>query len=285
MTNGIGLRIDLGKDDVKQSIRNGSLWKDLLAYREGGFLMGAGSPAGADTEANAPQTGIVQGHAYSLLDVQEVDGNKLMQLRNPWGRKEWTGAWSDHSPLWTKRIKSIVKYKDADDGSFWMSFQDFVANFEDVYVCRFFDANHGWQPALSHRGSWVKGQNAGGCTNYPSCVTSPQYGLQLSARGQVVLTLSQDDVRSTGRKFCAIAIEVYDNGGERVTHRKQGKLVATNLESYILRREVSVQFELPPKPYPYTVLLSTFYENKESNFVTMCYSKVACEYTLLPPAE
>lgn len=29
----------------------------------------------------------------------------LIKLRNPWGKKEWIGEWSDGSPSWTKEIK------------------------------------------------------------------------------------------------------------------------------------------------------------------------------------
>ena len=45
----------------------------------------------------------VSGHAYSLLDLQEVDGVKLVQARNPWGTFEWTGKWSDDdTKSWTE---------------------------------------------------------------------------------------------------------------------------------------------------------------------------------------
>ena len=33
--------------------------------------------------------GIVTGHAYSILQVYEADGLRLLELRNPWGRGEW----------------------------------------------------------------------------------------------------------------------------------------------------------------------------------------------------
>jgi hypothetical protein len=105
--------------------------------------MGAGSPAGSDSESNASKFGIVQGHAYSLLEAAEVDGIQFLHLRNPWGRKEWTGDYSDSSPLWTKRLKAKLNYVNADDGSFWMTFQDFTRHFEDIYVCCFFEK--GWQ--------------------------------------------------------------------------------------------------------------------------------------------
>ena len=46
--------------------------------------------------------GIIQNHAYSLLGHAEVGANgkvvRLMKMRNPWGRGEWTGDWSDNSP-------------------------------------------------------------------------------------------------------------------------------------------------------------------------------------------
>lgn len=41
--------------------------------------------------------------------------------------------------------------------------------------------------------------------------------------------------RGTGVKLAAIAIEVYSNGGKRVTRRRTGNLVATNPEGYIFR--------------------------------------------------
>ena len=60
---------------------NRSLWEKLIKFTERGCLMGAGSPEGKD---NRVVDGIVQGHAYAILDVQECDGNCLLQLKNPW---------------------------------------------------------------------------------------------------------------------------------------------------------------------------------------------------------
>lgn len=70
--------------------------------------MGAGSPQGSDRDVS--RLGIVFGHAYSILNVLEIDGNKLIQLRNPWGDEtEWKGAWSDTSKDWTEKRKRMLE--------------------------------------------------------------------------------------------------------------------------------------------------------------------------------
>ena len=55
--------------------------------------------------------GLVDGHAYSLISAKEIttlEGKtvRLCLIRNPWGKKEWQGAWSDKSPLWNDHTKA-----------------------------------------------------------------------------------------------------------------------------------------------------------------------------------
>lgn len=68
------------------------------------------------------------GHAYSILDLTVYKGEKLIQLRNPWGTMEWKGAWSDKSAKWTPEARAALNYgeeKDKDDGIFWMPYDTF----------------------------------------------------------------------------------------------------------------------------------------------------------------
>lgn len=74
--------------------------------------------------------GIIQGHAYTILDSKEVinkEGQKerIIQIRNPWGEFEWKGDWGDDSNKWTPKLKKECKLVKADDGIFWMSVLDF----------------------------------------------------------------------------------------------------------------------------------------------------------------
>jgi hypothetical protein len=47
--------------------------------------MGAGSPENPRGDLEVSNNGIVQGHAYSVFDVQVLDSDKLLQLKNPHG--------------------------------------------------------------------------------------------------------------------------------------------------------------------------------------------------------
>ena len=74
-------------------------------------------------------SGLVHGHAYSVLKVVEVDGVRLVACRNPWGTDaEWNGPWSDRSSEW-RCNPSIAKALNVDfqtEGTFWMDYEDWM---------------------------------------------------------------------------------------------------------------------------------------------------------------
>ena len=57
---------------------------------------------------------------------------RLVKIRNPWVEREWTGDWSDHrddKDEWktvSEDEKNRIGYTNENDGSFWMTFQDWV---------------------------------------------------------------------------------------------------------------------------------------------------------------
>lgn len=66
--------------------------------------------------------GIQERHAYSIMEAREIevgDGKKplrLLKLRNPWGKTEWNGAWSDGSKEWTGEMLKKLDHTFGDDG-------------------------------------------------------------------------------------------------------------------------------------------------------------------------
>eukprot|EP00578_Thalassiosira_sp_NH16_P010871 CAMPEP_0181122174 /NCGR_PEP_ID=MMETSP1071-20121207/25161_1 /TAXON_ID=35127 /ORGANISM="Thalassiosira sp., Strain NH16" /LENGTH=458 /DNA_ID=CAMNT_0023207103 /DNA_START=258 /DNA_END=1635 /DNA_ORIENTATION=- len=138
---------------TKEKYSDEQLWTLLKKYDRQKALMSASigkmdyrKTDGPSGEQMLKREGLVAGHAYSVIQAREVsDGMmagtgpafKLLQLRNPWGTFEWKGAWSDKSKEWDKHpgIKKKVKQVDADDGTFWMTFEDFAKVYTRVNVC------------------------------------------------------------------------------------------------------------------------------------------------------
>lgn len=83
--------------------------------------------------------GLVKNHDYSLIEIHEIiykgQNLRLLKLRNPWGKVEWKGDWSDSSRLWTPELRQMLGCDVADDGFFFMTYKDFLQNFDGISIC------------------------------------------------------------------------------------------------------------------------------------------------------
>ncbi|KAK3262125.1 hypothetical protein CYMTET_29002 [Cymbomonas tetramitiformis] len=124
-----------------RSFNTNSFWKKLVTYDEKDYIMTLASH-GQDEYSeggSGPQekTGLVGGHAYSLIAVKEVGRFRLLNVRNPWGSFEWGGDWSDGSPLWDQypEVKEAIDPSmDFTDGDFWMDYDTALEKFSMVTV-------------------------------------------------------------------------------------------------------------------------------------------------------
>ena len=102
-----------------------NLWKKMLDSKNKGYVMTAGTSADV---YNLPieEKGLAPGHAYTVIDLLEINGEKVLRLRNPWGNGEYTGDWSDSSKKWTAELKKKYNFLKKDDGDFHMAYEDYL---------------------------------------------------------------------------------------------------------------------------------------------------------------
>ncbi|CAE7429994.1 ADL1 [Symbiodinium sp. CCMP2592] len=252
--------------DLEAEINDGTMWAKLLSLVKDGHLLGCGSGSGKDTDIS--DMGIVKGHAYSLLRVEEVEGNRLVQLRNPWGSTEWKGKWSDgDKDSWTQKMKKKLGYVNANDGSFWMAFEDFVNHYRCVYICRLFDDS--WNRVFVNS-EW-RGETAGGCRNYPTYDKNPKIQLSIKGRVNLILTLEQADSRGgfDGDEEIPIGFRVYRD-------RSLSGNGVCGTSTYAYDRELCVDVELTENTAgPYIILPTTFKPNMERGFILKAFWKGA----------
>ena len=115
-----------------------SLYTKIENSNEEGAVMGCGSFQSATGRDDTKNRGnIVFSHAYTLMDAKSIkdDDIYLLKIRNPWGKVEWNGAWSDSSDLWTNNYKNYFGLESKEDGMFFMSIDDYVLNYAETHIC------------------------------------------------------------------------------------------------------------------------------------------------------
>jgi len=184
-----------------------TIWKKMLKCEKKNYAMtcGAGDFFMSLSRSNSFQggydmvnsKGLVGSHAYSLLGAYEVQSKrgkvKLLKLRNPWGKTEWNGAWSDNSSEWDEGLKRTLMPEKKDDGVFFIEYSDFLKYFTDIQFCFVNDSFK-----YSHILTQSESKHAG------------YFRFTITQAGKYYFTINQESKRkfsSTGRdKYATVTI-------------------------------------------------------------------------------
>ncbi|KIY01600.1 uncharacterized protein Z520_03152 [Fonsecaea multimorphosa CBS 102226] len=169
-----------------------AFWREELMQVGKKFLFGCATGFYANwldtTRAPREREGISEGHAYSIMDAREINGERLLKLRNPWGKKEWTGRWSDGSSEWTPEWMQLLDHKFGNDGIFWISYDDLLKKYQH------FDRTRIFGPEWNVTQCWTS-VNVSWSAEYHST----KFSLTLEEKAPVVIVLAQlDDTYFSG---------------------------------------------------------------------------------------
>ncbi|CAG8663041.1 10485_t:CDS:2, partial [Scutellospora calospora] len=241
--------------------------------------------------------GLVVGHAYGITNIQVLRVGStfkkneiiLVRLHNPWGEVEWNGPWSDKSPKWNDISNSNRKqlgFTIADDGDFWMSFQDFISNFSTLTICRCINTSlltfgRRWHGVM-FRGEWsIENETAGGCiNNAETFYQNPQYSIRIHKPTFLIISLMQQDnhVEIGAEKITIgfILLKVELNRKYRIhkpTYETAGRV------TYINIREVTERIFL--KPGHYILIPSSYDVGEEGSYFMRLFSSNSINIRLL----
>ena len=239
-------KYNLKDPDTASLVDSGEFWTMLIKYHKQGNLLGcANAVKNSDGEQHQEMAseGIWNNHAYGILDVREIKGLKLVRIRNPWGEGEWKGAFADEDEEWDKHrgLKDELNYEFGRDGTWWMTYEDWLKHYNKLYVGRVFSEK--WQK-YSIDGKWG-GKTAGGPA--PSQIdrdeetsqnikldsddkwfNNPQYRITVYKKTQVFISLMQEDQKLSGKPYmpCNFLVVKTNDKRNRIWEKDKDEVIA-----------------------------------------------------------
>ncbi|KAK4081135.1 uncharacterized protein Triagg1_2667 [Trichoderma aggressivum f. europaeum] len=207
-------------------------WKEELLKVNQDFLFGCST--GVWGVNWGERKGILELHSYSIQKAVDIDGNRLLRLKNPWGKGEWKGPWSDGSKEWTPEWLEKLDHRFGDDGDFWIAYEDLLQKYQAFERTRLFDET--WQVSQI----WTT-------VNVPWMLDyhDTHFSLSITKPGPVVIVLAQLDDRYFrglhGQYRFELAFRVHKAGHEDYLVRSQAP--------YRMRRSVNVELDLEAGEY------------------------------------
>lgn len=234
-------------------------WDEELSRANKDRLFGC-SFNGLDSTRNGVSDTKVQGlignHAYSVLRAVEVKGKRFVVVRNPWGKSEWTGRWSDGSKEWTQEWLEALPalgHQFGDDGRFVMEYSDWLECFAQIDRTILFDSS--WMMSSQ----WLQ-------VTAPPLPAAWSYGdvsftFAIPARTNAVIVLSQLDTRYyrdvAGRATWTMDFTLVKEG--------EKEPLAESAHSEFFLRSVHLEIELEAGTYTVYVRLDRTLDRNENN--------------------
>ncbi len=211
-----------------KNLNLGNIEEHAKFYTRNKSMMGCsvdsnGGSSEMEVVIEGKHVGIIAGHAYSILDVFEINKptgkkrSRLMRIRNPWGHKEWNGKWCDDSEELKKyknRIEEELNKKyegtnekiclNQDDGTFIMRFSDFRKIFSKVFICANLPPTY---VGVRFYGKWRNGEGGlplhGTMDEERNFSKNPQFYFRKGKndKSKVCISLLQKDGRLSGKDF------------------------------------------------------------------------------------
>ncbi|CEM25892.1 unnamed protein product [Vitrella brassicaformis CCMP3155] len=301
-------------DKLQKNMRRSidQLWSDILQLlRDRKAVACLATPASSDRQVESAigNTGLLSQHAYSVLEAAEVDGNKLMFIRNPHRQTRWKGKFSPSDRLsWTHRMKDELQYDPQkhqnDDGCFWMEWKDISTHFDGISLA--YDPSIFPHRVDVHSCFDPTGQAAFVSSARRVSAFSPQFVLELKptkddlclSEVEVWVQLHRhisaaDHVKEEKEKKISITTHVFEGGdrvqlidGERWSKLSMATYMMIKLDKFRLpwrKRDDPVERELSDYNLKYTIVVGQYKRKEAFNFTFSVFSTVKATLHELPP--